>query len=266
METKRLITAAVLAAAAAFPAARAEADVNAGNETAVDGPVSATISWDAGEGPRDMRLAITRNGVVGLDRAIPQICGESCSRYGNDAENFQIRDLDGDGETEVIVSMNSGEPCCYALGIFDYRPADGTYREFSRISEWSMNIADLNRDGRPDIKTSDARIAGGPVRIFDYERSDTGVRLDDVTRRFPAQIRDDARFAKTLFTTGKRPDVDEAEAYVSEYVADEYLLGQRTAGLAELDKQIKRGVLGKPRRAKAFRRSLLRKLDRYGYR
>jgi hypothetical protein len=265
MRTKRL-AAVALATVAAIPAAGAAADVNAGSETAIGGPVSATLTWEAGEGPRNMRLAITRNGVTGLDRAIPQTCGEQCSRYSNDADTFAVRDLDGDGENEVVLRVNSSEPCCFALGIFDYQPASGTYREFARVSESSVDIADLNRDGRPDLKTADSRIDGGPVRILEYSRADTGVKLDDVTRHFPGQIREDARFAKSLFASGRRPDPESARSYVSEYVADEFLLGRGKAGLKELDKQSARGVLGKPKEAKAFRRSLLRKLDRFGYR
>jgi hypothetical protein len=267
MHTKRIMTvAAVLAAAAALPAARAEGDVNSGTETAVDGPVSATIGWDAGEGPRNMRLAITRNGVVGLDRTIPLTCGEQCSRYGTDTEDFGVRDLDGDGEREVVLRVGSDEPCCYALGIFDYRPADGTYREFSPVFASGVRLEDLNRDGRPELNSADSRITGGPVQIFDYVRTDAEAKLVDVTRKFPRPIREDAKFAKLQFATGKRPDVDSAQTYLSEYVADQYLLGRGAAGLKELDKQIKRGILGKPKPAANFKRALLQRLERFGYR
>jgi hypothetical protein len=266
MQTKRLMTAAaVLATAAALPVARAAGDVNSGTETAVDGPVSATISWDGGEGPRNMRLAITRDGVVGLNRTIPLTCGEQCSRYSTDTEDFGVRDLDGDGEREVVLRVGSDEPCCYALGIFDYRP-DGTYREFSPVFASGVRLEDLNRDGRPELISADSRIAGGPVQIFDYVRTDAEATLVDVTRRFPRPIREDAKFAKLLFATGKRPDVESARTYLSEYVADQYLLGRGAAGLKELDKQIERGILGKPRQAASFRRALLRRLERFGYR
>jgi hypothetical protein len=267
MHTKRFMTAAaVLATAAALPAARAQGDVNAGNETAVDGPVSATISWDAGEGPRNMRIAVTRNGVVGLDRAIPLTCGEQCIRSSTDTDDFEVRDLDGDGEREIVLRAGSDEPCCYVLGIFDYRPADGTYREFSPVFQTGVRLEDLNRDGRAELISADSRIAGGPVQIFDYSRTDAKAKLVDVTRRFPRPIRDDAKFAKLSFATGKRPDVESARTYLSEYVADEYLLGRGAAGLKELDKQIKRGILGNPKRAANFKRALLRRLERFDYR
>jgi hypothetical protein len=45
-------------------------------------------------------------------------------------------------------------------------------------------------------------------------------------------------------------------------VADEYLLDRGRVGLRELDRQIARGLLGTPRRAKAFR-TVLRD---FGYR
>jgi hypothetical protein len=267
MQTKRLMTAAaVMVAVAALPAARAAGDVNSGTETAVDGPVSAILSWDAGEGPRNTRLAITRNGVVGLDRTIPRTCGEQCSRYSTDAEDFTVRDLDGDGENEVVLRVGLDEPCCYALGIFDYRPADGTYREFSPVFQSGVRLEDLNRDGRPELISADARIAGGPVQIFNYTRTDAGAKLDDVTRRFPPPIREDAKFAKRVFAGGKGHEADSMRSYLSEYLADEYLLGRGSAGLKELDKQIKRGIVGTPKQAANFKRTLLRRLERFGYR
>ena len=175
-----MTAATVLATVAALPVARAAGDINSGTETAVDGPVSATISWDAGHGPRNMRLKITRNGAVGLDRTIPLTCGEQCSLYSNDAEDFGVRDLDGDGENEIVLRAGLDEPCCYALGIFDYRPADGSYREISPVFRSGFRIEDLNRDNRPEIISSDSRIDGGPVQIFTYTRTDAEAKLDDV--------------------------------------------------------------------------------------
>jgi hypothetical protein len=261
-----MTAAAVLATAVALPAAGAEGDVNSGTETASSGPVSATLSWDAGEGPRNMRLAITRNGVVGLDRTIPLTCGEQCSRYGTDSEDFGVRDLDGDGENEIVLRVGSDEPCCYALGIFDFRPADGTYREISPLFESGLRLDDLNRDARPEIISADARIDGGPVQIFNYTRTDAEAKLVDVTRKFPGPIREDAKFAKSIFAAGKGHAVDSIRSYLSEYVADEYLLGRGAAGLKELDKQLKRGIAGPPKQAASFKRALLQRLDRFGYR
>jgi hypothetical protein len=266
METKKLIAAAaVVAAAAALPTASAAGDVNAGTLTAVGGSVSATFSWEAGEGPRNARLKITREGVTAFDAAIPRVCGEQCSLSYIDADDFQVRDLDFDGESEVILNADSDEPCCHILGIYD-RQADGSYREFSKLFEFSVRIEDFNRDGHAELRTSDTRIPGGPPRIFNYERAAAGPRVTDVTRSFPGQIRDDAKLAKELLEIGKRPERSLAEVWVSEYVADQYLLGRGEVGLRLLDQQIERGVLGTAREGKAFRKRLLRRLERFGYR
>jgi hypothetical protein len=50
------------------------------------------------------------------------------------------------------------------------------------------------------------------------------------------------------------------------YVADQYLLGTPKRGIAFLDRMIKSGELGKPGPAAAYRRRLMRLLDRYGHR
>jgi hypothetical protein len=266
METKKLIAAAaVVAAAAALPTASAAGDVTAGTLTAVGGPVSATFSWDAGEGPRNARMKITRDGVTAFDAAIPRVCGEQCSLFYISADDFQVRDLDGDGENEVILEADSDEPCCDILGVYDRRP-DGSYREFSKVFELSVRIEDFNRDGRPELRTTDARIDGGPPRIYSYSRAASGPALTDVTRQFPGQIRADASLMKEFLTIGKRPERSVAEYWISEYVADEYLLGHGKVGLDLLDQQADRGVLGTAREAKAFRKRLLRRLERFGYR
>ena len=49
-------------------------------------------------------------------------------------------------------------------------------------------------------------------------------------------------------------------------MADEYLLGRGAVGLREFDRQSARGVLGSPRRARAFRTRLLARLRDYDYR
>jgi hypothetical protein len=271
MKTRMILPAAALLAATALtPAARA--DINAGSETATGGAVSATLSWDAGEfGPQNARLSITRAGIVAFARTIPRVCDEHCVRFASDADEFQIVDLDGDAEPEVVLTAGSSDPgrCCDLMGVYDFRAAEGTYGEL--VHRWKSPLAfeDLDRDGGAEIRTKDTRFEGGqlPLAIYKYERSAAGPKLVDVTRDFPAQIRRDAADAKLYFEGDTRPSsVSDARSVVGAYVADQYLLGRGGAGLKVLDKQIERGILGKPRAAQRFRKKLLADLRRYGYR
>jgi hypothetical protein len=266
-----LATAALLAATVLVPAVGADAlGVNAGTETATGGTVSATLSWDAGElGPRDARLTIERAGAVVFARTIPRVCGEQCTRFLSDGDAFQVLDLDGDAEPEVVLMADSfaRDICCTLMGVYDLQ-ADGTYREFVHAWKSSTTFEDLDQDGGAEIRTKDTRFEESlPLAIYRYERSGGGPRLVDVTRDFPARIREDAADAKIYFAGKTRPSTaSDARTVVGTYVADQFLLGRSDVGIRELDKQTARGILGTPKAAQRFRRRLLVALKRYGYR
>ena len=266
-------------AAALLSAAGARADVLAGTETVAASGVSATLAWDAGDvSPRNTALTITRHGVVAFQRRVPRLCGDAgCDRDSSDSEDFQIVDLDRDGEPEVYARSIDNGRCCATLAVYSYDPASATYAEFAHT--WGDGPVDLDRvddHGPPEIIARDDRfdrlIAGSvrftPPRVFHFERVAGVARLVDVTRRFRSVIRDDASVSKEyLHETHKGEDsVGFAAGLAISYVADEYLLGRGRVGVRELDRQIARGLLGKPRAARTFRRRLLRALTRNGYR
>jgi hypothetical protein len=65
-------------------------------------------------------LKIWRGGIVGFDRAIPEVCGGGCKPTGEG--DLQIADLDGDGEAEVLVTgFTGGQHCCTIMGVYGYR-------------------------------------------------------------------------------------------------------------------------------------------------
>jgi hypothetical protein len=268
---------ALLAPALAAPAS-AQTMFPEGAETASSGVVSARLSWDAGEaGPSNPRLEITRNGAVAFARTIPEVVCEGCRLTPDGGDDLRTADLDGDGEAEVIVtSYTGGQHCCTIMGVYGLIDTTGGYSELVR--NWGSSgfaLSDPDRDGAQEIVSRDIRFEDRfsshfgsfpPPAVFEYQRpGDLAPRLDDATTRFPALIRRNAAEARRQFSHLQRGD-DDGGGLVAAYVADQFLLGHGTAGVRELDKQIRRGILGSPKAAKRYRTRLLKLLHRYGYR
>lgn len=271
------LAAALLLALA--PAAATAQGTQAGSETATGGAVSATLSWDAADyGVANGRLVITRAGVTAFDAKIPDVLCDGCMVAVAQKDDVTVQDLDGDGEPEVIVTgYTGGAHCCVVMGVYDYRAATGTYAQLVRdFASYGFVLKDLDGDGTPEVSSDDVRFEDlfsshaasfPPPRIFRYEHRAGVGRLRDVTRSFPSLIRRNAAEAKKLFKRFSASDeILDAGGVVAGYVADQYLLGHGSTGLRELDRQIRRGILGTPKQAKAYRKRLLGVLHRYGYR
>jgi hypothetical protein len=256
-----LLTAA-LALAVAAPAS---ADYHAGTETTTSGAVSATLAWDAGEdGPVNLRLSVTRAGAPAFQHPLARLCGEDCGRWVNDDDYFNLADFQGDGDPEIFVRTFKWSDCCETYGIYSFDGAG--YREFARDSEADVTAGDLDGDGDAELLTRDTRMrfSGGrmPRRVFAYAPA-TG--LTDVTRKHPKVIEEDAGFALDAIDSLQKNDIS-AEGALATYVADQHLLGQGRAALKDLDRELARGVVGGPKKSRAFRSRLLSRLKRYGYR
>jgi hypothetical protein len=90
-----------------------------------------------------------------------------------------------------------------------------------------------------------------------------GPALRNVTRRFPRLVRADARRVLRVIREARRGD--DMRGFVAAYVADQYLLRRGRAGLREVDRAARRGLLAETSRT-TYRRALLRFLRRHGYR
>jgi hypothetical protein len=257
--------------------ALAPATAAAESKTTTSGNVSATLTWTKGQyGISDAKLTINRANAVLFDQAISKVVPDG-SIILEGADDLIVRDLDGDGEPEVLVTgYSGGAHCCFVGGFYDYRGATyGQTVEF--FGSYGFELRDLDKDGKPEIDAMDVRFEDiysshaasfPPVRITRFSRAGGKGHLVDVTRKFPSRIRANAKTAKGLFKEFKASDgLTEARGVVATYVADEYLLGRGKVGLRELDRQAKRGVLGKTSKSvRAWRASLLRTLHKYGYR
>lgn len=275
MSTKLAIL-AVLTAAALVPAAARASGTNGGTETVTAGPVSATLAWDAGEsGPQNTRLTISRAGTAVFSRAIPRVCGITCSRYIAESDAFRLIDLDADGEPEVVLVAYPGECCRQAIGIYGFDPATGGYTELAQnMGEATLDIKDADGNGSNEVITNDQRFKNlvpghtslfFPPVVYAYEHSPAGPRLVDRTRASLSVVRDAASDLKFLLNDLKDADAF-SKMYVGSYVAEEFMLGRGKVGLKEFDRQAKRGTLGNAKSVKKFRKRLLKLLDQYGYR
>jgi hypothetical protein len=190
---------------------------------------------------------------------------------------LHVRDLDADREPEVWVdTYTGGAHCCNVTRMFHFVAAQARYA--GTVHTWGnvdYSVTDLNRDGRPELVSSDDRFAyvftsfaGSlfPIGIWHIEKG----RLVDVTRLFPNTVkRDRAKLAKT-YSTFRREDVD-VRGVLAAWMADMSLLGEENKGWAALDAAYERGELG-PRpeltgwpQGRAYLRTLRTFLRKQGY-
>lgn len=170
-------------------------------------------------------------------RAIPYAVGEAPLR---------VRDLDGDGEPEVLLDLYwGGTRCCMWTRVYRFDASASRYR--ATISFWGnfqdfYRLRDIDHDGRPEFVAHDRRIESisatwsysSPIRIFSYRRG----RFLDVTRHYPLQIKRDAA---SLRGRGRW-----TRELLSAWVADEYLLGHRSLAQRELHRALRLGQLREP--------------------
>ena len=115
------------------------------------------------------------------------------------SQSLTVRDLDGDGEPEIMLVLNwSGMQCCAWSRIYHWDRARASYvvRNHFWGSYGAMPaLRDLDRDGRTELVSADDRFfdafshaAPTPVQIWTYRAG----KLRDVTRHYPWLIRRDA--------------------------------------------------------------------------
>src|SRR5581483_10268931 len=125
--------------------------------------VSADLSYRESNGRfGSLTLVVRRHGVLTLAAPMSRFACLNCSVSGYDAlfaHPLTIRDLDGDGEPEILVDLyTGGAHCCYWTAILHY---DGhTYRGTAELwGDPGYRLQDLDRDGRPELLTNDDRFA-----------------------------------------------------------------------------------------------------------
>ena len=260
----RLIPIAACAVLLATPAAARAAQVE---EVVTSGQVTATLSYEKRQDGtyRDFRVKIVRAGQELVNQAPPEGCSE-CFAYpansGAGEKSIVARDLDGDGEPEVIASLfTGGAHCCVVSSLYGYQPGAGGYRRVRR--NWrdsGFRLRDIGRDGSVEFDSRDANFAYAfasyaesflPVQIFRYRTA----ALVDVTARFPDLVRRDAKRALRLYRRYRDDDDVNPRGFLSGWAANKYQLGQRRRA----DRAVRRAE------GRRFARQLRRVLLKLGY-
>jgi hypothetical protein len=220
----------------------------------------------------EARLRIVRRGIVRLDVPVKRLTQQ-------DLVDLFVRDLDGDGEPEVVLDVwTRGAHCCSESLIYHYDPARRTYGlTFRDWGNAGYRLVTLDEDRTPELRSADDRFAyaftsyaasADPIRIWRFDRG----QLLDVTGRFPKAVEADAamwwREYVRLRTRADRPDV---RGILAAWLADQHLLGRRDEGWQTLEAAYVRGELG-PRselagwpQGRAYLQALRTYLRKLGY-
>jgi PKD repeat protein len=219
-------------------------------------------------------VRITDGSTVVADRSVSVRggsygCAASCAPipfgYSTGTASLHIRDLDDDGQPEILLDLtNGGNICCRYTIVFS-RTNSGTYRGtlITWIDQGAIPpLRDLHNDRRLEFLSSDGRFryrfgCGGctpyPIQIWAFR----GGRFHDVTRNFPSWVRGDARLMYRLFRQAVRSGSslkDSVRGALAAYVADECSLGRAGAGWRLFDAAARAGDLTDPPTvASAFR-------------
>lgn len=185
---------------------------------------------------KNVSLTILRSGTIAYSGAVPPYPGESGASiypagYGQ-TRSVAVRDLDGDGEPEVLLDLYwGGAHCCFWSDVYRY---DGSGYSVAHHfwGDLGYRLADVSGDGRPEFVSGDDRFAYAfsafafslfPIQIWSYQSG----QFTNVTRHYPARIRRDAARSWHYYLRLRRAHY-ETEGAAAAWAADEYLLHHQT--------------------------------------
>jgi hypothetical protein len=228
-------------------------------EEATSGQVTATFSYDfkrSKYGAYDFsnsHVTIVRAGQTLVDETLGKECS-ACTPWpadmgSNATKSVTVRDLDADGEPEVLVDLYSGGAnCCWYTDSYRYDETTGKYiKKVLRPGlSFPYTLQDIDHNGIPEFKSVDYRFAykygsnadtPRPLRIFNWNAGD----LVDVTIAFPKlAARDAAGYYKTYLQLRNKKDVN-VRGVMAAYVADMYNARQGKLGWKRLEAAFMRG-------------------------
>lgn len=236
-------------------------------ESASAGPVTASLSYDRvsyppeqdGFQPYDtftrLEVSITRAGNVVYtrslyDRKCEKVYCHPANRLlpSDQQQSVLVRDLDADGEPEVIVDLRLGGAHDRCYTIF-YRYTAPTYTPLKWLfNEPCYSITQPDRGPVPELVTRDTDFTdhyalgyadwAWPPRVWHYRHG----RLVNVTRRYPTLVRTNAALDWRSWRRHAH-DFGGALGVLAVWTADEYLLGHRDHALRVLRRLAREGRL-----------------------
>lgn len=228
----------------------------------------------------DVHLRIRRAGRLVLDTPLVRVncrgCPNNGLRLNLQSTPITIRDLDSDREPEVLYDLyTGGAHCCSYTLIFRYLPASRRYvRTLGYWGNAGYRLADLDKDGKPELVSSDDRFAYAfAAYVFSAEPPQiwrlAGGQLEDVTRLFPKVIAADAAEDWRTYSKYRSDRSADVRGVIAAYVADQFLLGRPEEGWRRLDLAYRRGDLSRGDdiwpRGKAYLKALRQFLVANGY-
>jgi hypothetical protein len=258
------------------------------DETAISGSVTATLSYDYKKTQygsfefSNVKVTIDRAGQRLVDgKALGGECME-CNGYpagGAQVDSIAVRDLDADGEPEVLIDMfTGGANCCFYSLALRFDETTSTYVEdlLHPTMSFPYVLKDLNGDGAPEFRSADYRFAyqygsnadtPRPLQIFDYERG----KLIDVTIAYPKLARREANsLYRTYLTLRKQKEVN-LRGLLAAYLADSYNARRGSSAWKRVVEAYRRGDLNRKIPGdtgpfgKAYLNSLRKFLSKLGY-
>jgi hypothetical protein len=239
MESMRLliVLVAVLALAAVAPAGAAAATKT---ESASSGQVSASLTYDYAKNRDGVtqfsneHVTVTRAGIMLVNEQLGKDCAFCTPWPASGAQkglsSVKVRDLDRDGEPEVLVDLfTGGANCCWYTDSYRFDAARGTYvKKVLRPGlSFPYTLKDIDRNGIPEFVSVDYRFAykygsnadtPRPLRIFDWKAG----RLVDVTRRFPGMAARDADDMYRGYLKYRKVKGVNLRGLLAAYAADSY--------------------------------------------
>ena len=207
------------------------------------GNVRAELSYrfDAEESRfKDVRLRILREKQELLKQPLPLETEYDrplvAEPYGV-KEALQIKDLDGDGELEILVdAYTGGAHCCSYSLIYRYQSAENRYSHLQHFwGNVGYRFKDFNNDGIPEFDSADDRFAyqfasyagsAFPLQIWQYRQG----QMLDITRDYPQLVFRNAYRLWQDYLERRKLDYGEEKAPLAAYLATKYLLGQEQDG------------------------------------
>jgi len=236
--------------------------------TATSSNIRAELSYNEDILIEDIpHLRLVRQGQILLNQSV-KLTGRDPGVIGS-VDGPAVRDLDGDGEPEVILNvLERGAHCCAYSFIYHYLP---TQKRYARLDHFWTNyrntpeLKDLDQDGKLEFVSGNEKFSGEfgpyaitgarPIQIWRYRQG----RMQDVTRRYPKLIRKDAQIWWHAYHE-TRSDWFESPVALAAYLADKCLLGESVAGW----KDVRQDYRDEDRQA--YFRRLSRALRAHGYR
>jgi len=192
---------------------------------------------------RKPRIRIWRN-----DQLVTRELIDAAPRQANSPEavvpvGVTARDLDGDGEPEVLVELSSNAAyCCswwrvYSFSGKRYVPQLHWWGDINAVPA----IRDLDHDKQVELVSVDDRFAAlaphvaaaYPLQIWQYRHGD----FRNVTRQYPDRIAAHAAGLWSRYQQGVGP----ARYVLAAWAADEYLLGRQAQADHSLDAALRKG-------------------------